>query len=82
MAVAVAARFASAAHMCGVPEPKSCLITVTTTFVLFACACVTRSVSALEFQVVRPESLAMVPLSLTWSPKKATVESSVKFQLG
>jgi hypothetical protein len=81
-AVAVAARFVRPAHMCGLPALKSWRMIETTTFVPAACAAVTMSVSCVEFQAVRSESEAMVPLSLTWRPKKATVDRSEKFQLG
>src|SRR5438034_6203933 len=69
------------AHMCGVPAEKSCRMMVSTTFVAFACALLMRSLVALEFQTVKPESAAMFPSSLTCRPKKATVVRSEKFQV-
>ena len=68
--------------MCGVPALKSCMTTVRTTLVPVEWAVVSRLVSWLEFQTVQPWSEAMVPLSLTWRPKKATVVTSEKSQLG
>src|SRR5437879_2567110 len=67
--------------MCGVPAEKSCRMIVSTTFVAFACALLMRSLVALEFQTVKPESAAMFPSSLTCRPKKATVVRSEKFHV-
>ncbi len=55
---------------------------VSTTFAPCECAAPTSPVSALEFHTVSPESAAKVPLSLTWRPKTATVESSEKSHVG
>jgi hypothetical protein len=59
----------SAAHMCGVPELKSCSMIVTTTRAPLAWAAATRLVSAAEFHVVASESAAKVPSSFTCRPK-------------
>ena len=73
---------ARAAHMWGLPALKSCMMIVTTTRVPCEWATVMRPLSWLEFQTDIPESPAKVPSSWTCRPKKATVLSSEKFQLG
>ena len=82
VAVTVASACASPAHMFGLLAEKSCRITVSTTFVPCLWASATMFVRFAEFHVLQPLSLANWPAVFTCRPKKATVLSRSKFQLG
>src|SRR5487761_154887 len=82
VSVIVVAACSRAAHMCGVPALKSCMMIVTTTLTPCEWAVASSPVSWLEFHTAAPESAAKAPSSRTWRPKKATVDSREKSQLG